>query len=649
MPPADYATRLFIARQLRDLTADGSTSLRRACQQLDVALATGKLWLDKLADGSDLADARRERSGRKPLCQLTAAEESALRSLVLEHRMSEESAIRAFPKHPACTAATRHFILERIRKSHSGHRSTAKKERWPDSLRRAAHVTASDREHYYGPDAARAKSIPSQRRLTYAINGREFAMRPHSIWTFDDYSSNKPYYLEYAEGKFRCCRQILAGMDCYSHGWLSFLHVGKERDAYTASDALRVIHLTLESHETRPDVIILEQGRWKGNAIRGLDIGLASRWGDIQEAGFIVEYTHDSRGKAELEAGFHPLQIELQGGADIGHTRGLHERESDNYLAVNQGRRDPRLCGFVSLGESEAWHYQAAAALNARRKQRQELGYASADELFAEHESAPKRPLPAEHRWLFMPHKQEATVGSIGRSLVGCTVDGRKHFFVVNGIREDVHLDDGHKVLIAFDPERPALGCAIANADGSTKNRDGWRMGELLLGGQYPAAPSWETVPRIEITTDGLPQRQADEEHWKLRKSANKAAHTSFRSILPGGKRGLRVDSRRTRSGRLNDTVTGSEHADTNAAAELAAAYRGESVSNTAPVMAGTDAVECPPRTPRNGLPRVAGDSAAVDAAAQTTRHKRATAPVLSDAELEALEEAAMRKAGLLI
>lgn len=643
MPSVDHATRLFIARQLRDLTASGD-SLRNACAQLNVALATGKLWLDKLNEGADLADARRQRSGRKPVCPLTPVEANALRSLVLQKRMSEESAIRAFPQHPACTPATRFFILERLRKSHSGHRTTARKERWPDSLRRAAHVTQGDQERWYGQDATRSKSIPSQRRLTYVINGREFPMRPHSIWTFDDYSTNKPYFLEYAEGKFRCCRQILAGMDCYTHGWLSFLHVGKERDAYTAGDALRVIHLTLEAHETRPDVIILEQGRWRGNAIRGIEIGLASRWGDIQEAGFIVEYTNDSRGKAELEAGFHPLQIELEGGADIGHTRGLHERESDNYLAVNQGRRDPRLCGFTPIPDSEAWHYKAAAELNARRKQRQELGYASADELFAEF-PVTKRPLMAEHRWLFLPHKQEATVGSIGRSLIGCTVDGVKHFFVVNGIRQDVHLDDGHKVLIAFDPERPQMGCAVANADTSTRNRDGWRMGQLLLGGAHPAAPAWETVPRVEITTDGLPPRRADEEHWKLRKSANKAAHTSFRGILPDGKRGLHVRSVRTRSGKFQDTVMGSEHDTTNAAAELAAAYRGETTAETP----RPDATECPPRTPRNGLPARGTGFSQSDASEPAPRVKRATAPALTEAELEAREEAAMRAAGMLI
>lgn len=648
MPSTDYATRLFIARQLRDLTADGSTSLRRACQQLDVALATGKLWLDKLADGSDLADARRERSGRKPACPLTEVEANALRSLVLEKRMSEESAIRAFPKHPACTPATRHYILDRIRKSHSGHRTEAKKERWPDSLRRAAHVTDSDKARYYGDDARNKSNIKARRNMTIIMpDGRSHALRPHDFWQFDDYSTNKPYYLEYADGKFRMCRQILIGYDGFTGGFLCAYHVGRERDAYTGGDCLRVIHLAMESHG-RPLIIGLERSRWESMAIKGVPIaGTSRRWGALSECGVIVHHTWDSNGKAELEGAFRGLQTELEGGADIGHTRGLHEREGDNYAKVNDGTRDPRLCGFMSLMQSEEAHYRAFALLNGRRKERTHLGYASADELFAEF-PVEHRPLDPAHRWLFLPHKQEATVGSHGPGLVGCTVDKKLHLFVVNGVADGVHLDNGHRVFIAFDPERPHMGCAIGNADSSTKNRDALRMGQLLMGGTAPLAPAWDDVPRLDLRSSEE-KALTEDAHWKDRKGSITAADSSFAAILPGGKRGLRATSRRSRSGQITDAVRGSEHDTTNAAAELAAAYRGESVSNTAPAVAGTDAAECPPRTPRNGLPRVAGDSATLDAPAQSPRHTRATAPVLSDAELEAREEAAMRAAGILI
>jgi hypothetical protein len=648
VPSSDYATRLFIARQLRDLTANGA-SLRAACARLNVALATGKLWLDKLASGADLADARRERSGRKPVCPLTEREAAALRSLVMERRMTEDSAIRAFIKHPACRPETREFITRRLHASHSAPRHTAKKERWPDSLRRAMHVTAGDKARYYGKDATRKANIHAVRNMDIVMpDGRTVQLRPHMMWQFDDYSTNKPYYLEYAEGQFRCCRQVLAAYDTFTGGWLCFLHVGKERDQYTGGDCLRVAHLAMESHGTKPQLIIFEKGRWASDAVQGLAIpGTSRRWGALSECGVIVHHAADSNGKAEIEGAFRTLQTELAGGADIGHTRGLHELESDNYQLVNKGRRDPRHCGFLSLSDSEEEHYRAAALLNSRRRERRCLGYASADELFAEF-PVEKNPLKPEERWLFLPHKQEATVGSISSGLVGCKVNDRRYLFVVNGIAPGVHLDNGHRVFIAFDPERPWMGCAVGNADTSTKNRDEHRLGALLLGGTAPMAPAWDDIPRLDLRSPEE-KRKEDNQHWKLRKGAITAADSSFRAILPGGKRGLRAVSRKTRSGDVRDAVIGSEHDDSNAAAELTQHYRGEAPGMPGHSSPSPESAEMPPRPPRNGLPARGSDSSGIQSQNRAMRPERISEAVPSDTELEALEAAAMRAAGLVI
>lgn len=624
MPAYDPATRHLLTHQLR-AAMDAGRSLRAAAGDLSLPVATAKNWLDRLSCRGSLADARRDRSGRPAAVSLTAAEAGALRALVLQRRMSEESAIRAFVRSDACLPETRGFILGRLAAADSAPRQDARRPRWPESLRRAMHVTEQEILRYYGPTAARSRYIPSQRRLTYVTeDGREIPLRPHTVWIFDDYSTNKPYWLEYAAGKFRCCRQILAGMDLYTNGWLGFLHVGKERDAYTGGDALRVIRSCMEAHGTRPEIIILEKGRWHGKGVRGLRMPNGARWGSIEECGLKLIYGIDSRDKAEIEAGFLPLQTELEGGADIGHLRGLHERESDSYLAVNQGRRDPRACGFMSLSQSDEQHILAARALNNRRKSRQALGYASADELFAESPVA-LRPLSEQDAWLFFPHKTEATVGTLGSDLVGCTVDGTRHLFVVNGIADGVFLGNGHRVYLAFDPERPDLGCAVANADAGTANREGWRAGQLLMR----AAPAWSTIPRIDLRP--MDARDADAQaHWKLRKGAVKAAAEAFSSILPGGKRGMRSASRRDREGNLKSVTWDPD--------------------GTAPA---TPAPDMAPRIPRTDIPAIRtrrwdGDSPTAHPRLKSP-HSEPPADAADCDDLDVLEAAAQRAAGLIL
>lgn len=623
MSTYDTATRHLLTNQLRS-AMDAGQSLRAAAAALSLPVATAKNWLDRLTDRGSLADARRERSGRTAVVSLTDAEAGALRALVLQRRLSEESAIRAFVRSSDCRPETREFILARLRSSEQAPRQDARRPRWPESLRRALHVTEQEVLRYYGPTAARSRYIPSQRRLTYVLeDGREIPLRPHTVWLFDDYSTNKPYYLEYAAGKFRCCRQILAGMDLYTHGWLGFLHVGKERDAYTGGDALKVIRSCMEAHGTRPEIIILEKGRWHGKGVRGLKMPNGARWGSIEDCGLKLIYGIDSRDKAEIEAGFLPLQTELEGGADIGHLRGLHERESDSYLAVNQGRRDPRLCGFVSLAESDEQHIRAARVLNARRKGRQELGFASADELFEEYPADP-RPLSPDDLWLFHPHKTEATVGTLGSDLVGCTVDGTRHLFVVNGIA-DCFLGNGHRVYIAFDPERPDLGCAVANADTSHANRENWRLGQLLLR----AAPAWTSIPRIDLRSMGDRDEDA-QAHWKLRKGAVKAAAEAFSSILPGGKRGLRSAARRDRDGTLRSATWDPQAAD-----------------------AAGPSTDMAPRIPRTGIPALGTREGGDDSPPPHPRLKSPLRASRNDApdfdDLDALEAAAQRAAGLIL
>jgi hypothetical protein len=127
------------------------------------------------------------------------------------------------------------------------------------------------------------------------------------------------------------------------------------------------------------------------------------------------------------------------------------------------------------------------------------------------------RPLPAGERWRFLPVKRIATVrGGFIESQV-------KHYgapfrFEVNGVSE-LYLSNGHRVLIAFDPALPELGCHVANAEPVC--REGWRVGEFVM-----TAPVSHDVPQFRLLKRGDHERTG-------RSRANAAARTAFASVNP--------------------------------------------------------------------------------------------------------------------
>lgn len=531
-------------------------SLRQACEKARVPPATFKLWQSKAQSGSGLADGRRTSSGRRAAVMLTEKEAACLQKWVLKKEGSFALGVEFFATDPVCEPATRRFIQARLTSA----RNAGAHPLWPDSLRRAAQLPGGTMERWQGSKATQhAAPVGRYSRTVILPDGREIPLRPGFAWTFDDYSTNQPYILDYASGKQRLCRQILCGMDVATHGWLGFLHVGKEKDAYTAADVLDVIRLCIEGQGHVPSVLILEQGRWKGNAVRGIEIeGKGGRrWGSIEEAGIILSYQWDSRGKTEIENGFDLLQAWMAGEAtEIGRKRGIMERESLDMVAINGGKlarggRDALACGFLTVPESAGLHEAAMIALLDRPKEFRELGgrVVSPNDLLAEEPFEP-RPLAAEHRWLFYPVKSKAAVCQNGNIVK--TVGGREYVFHVNGVESGIHLPNDYRVLIAFDPERPELGCHVANRETGSANTGHWRLGECLL----PAAPALTAAPRINLRTVEE-QEDDDSASWKARQGAVKSARTAFRTILPKGKRGLRADSARNRAGDRVEILSG--------------------------------------------------------------------------------------------
>lgn len=544
MCPPTYSTaaRESLYDQITRMIASGTMSMRRACEETGTPVATYKLWQAKhAATGGNLADGRRAASGRPAAISLTADETLALQQWFVRKEGSFAAAVEFFARAPECLPATRQWIKARLEAARKAERHPV----WPISLRRLAQTPAGFAEHYQGPKAVQHAAPVGRYDHTVKLpDGRTVPLVCGFAWSFDDYSTNSPYILQYADGKERLCRQILCGLDVANRGWIGHLHVGKERDQYTAADVLDVIRLCIEGQGHQPRVIILEQGRWKGNAVRGIEIDGKGgrRWGSIEDAGIILLYQYSSRGKTEVEGNFDPLQTFLAGeAAEIGRFRGQLERETKNSLAINRGSRNARACGFLTLTESADLHDRMMGLLNDRPKQWEALGRVVSPNALLAEQPFTKRPLNPEHRWLFFPVKDLAVVRDNG--FVAKSVDGKKWTFHVNGVLPDVHLPNGYRLLIAFDPERPELGCHVANGETGTVNRQGYRLGQCLLA----AAPLLQATPRIDLSV--LREDEDDNASYKARKGAIKTARAAYRTILPDGKRGLRTDSARNRQG----------------------------------------------------------------------------------------------------
>lgn len=530
---------------------DAGMARREACRTMEMPEPTFITWQQAAREGR-VQDGRRGRSGRKPCISLTPEEQTALQRIYLLKDRSFTTAVEFFLKDSACLPDTARFIRRYMDRA----RARGRKPDWPESFQRYAQLPPGVVDHLHGPDAARQAAPVGRYKATVSLeDGSIIPLVPGFAWTFDDYSANEPYQLEYAPGETRTCRQVLAGMDIGTRGWLGFYHVGKERDSYAGSDVLDVIRLCMEGQGHVPDAIILEQGRWKGNAVRGIEMeGKGSRrWGSIEGAGLRLKYVTKSSGKFEIEGGFDLLQTWCAGeGAGIGRFRGLFERESKNMLAINSGvKRDATACGFLTVPQSAALHEEMGAALNDRPKDFEALGRVVSANQLLEEQPFEKRPLKPEHRWLFFPYKGRAIIRQNGNVIV--QVGGVKYYFRVNGVSPDVSLHNGHRVFIAFDPERTELGACIANAQKGTLNRDGYEMGQVLL----LAAPLLQGGHRIDFY-EGDEEDAEESAYWKNYKGAIKSCRSSFRTIIgPGGKRGLRADTIRNRRGDRLEMVSG--------------------------------------------------------------------------------------------
>jgi len=501
-------------------------SLNQSCAMAGVAKGSYVRWSLKLEDHGLIRDQRTGCSGRKAKFQLTGGEIDALRGLTLKHG-SFAFAVEIFSRSEACTHETSELIIRTIAEAQRAERQP----KWPLSLRRLARSSELEDDMIRGAKAVDSHAQGSTKGMFWeTAEGELRPLQPMSVWQLDDYSTNQPYGIPTLENGNRLCRQILAALDVYASGWLGVHHVGRERDAYRVEDILRFILHLIDSHGTMPEALMLEQGRWKADAILGIEIpdGSGRRWGALNDL-FHVVHGFTSRHKAALESNFRILQTALRlSGRDIGSYRGEMESATKSYLKVQAGKLCPTKAGFLTQADSSRIHEEAMQYLNARAKFRKAFGgrHLVPDALL--NEAWTPRPLPQGERWRFHPVKKEATVkGNFVECRAGEHYEG--HFiFRVNGVTDDIYFQPGHRILIAFDPLHLELGAMIANAERGSLNRPGWRMGQNLI-----TAPPYEMTPQFSFrprNVETAPQ-----------KKANAAVVSMFKAIKPFAKAGLAI------------------------------------------------------------------------------------------------------------
>jgi len=394
-------------------------------------------------------------------------------------------------------------------------------EHWPDSVRRAFRVTPQEKADFRGKKHAQQEEMITRRGMFELLaDGTQREILPGECWELDDYSANQPYvFKDPATGEHLLGRQVLACRDLSAARWLGFDHIGRDRDAYRGEDVIRFIHRLVIAWG-KPRRLRLERGTWESSSVHGIEVdGITGRWGDLRDI-MLIEHVFKSQSKGIIEGGFNVLQRWLgHTGTDIGRLRGEFEEATKRLRQAQSTGADPLTLGFLTQEASSIAHEDAAALINSRPMRRDHLDErVSPDDLTARLGWHTKE-LSESEAWYFRPYKCQRTVRA-GTVNVSPGNGWPKMYFKLNGVSEGIHFENGHQVLLAYDPASPELGAWVCNADKSARNRSGWKMGELLLS----AAPEMGLAPQFNASGVLSP-------HLVVRRKATAAAATAFRAI----------------------------------------------------------------------------------------------------------------------
>jgi hypothetical protein len=226
-------------------------------------------------------------------------------------------------------------------------------------------------------------------------------------------------------------------------------------------------------------------------------------------------------------------------------------------LAVNDGRKDPRECGFIAWDKLLSVLERAFTLLNQRPTYFQEQGRKVApDDAWTQDMAARvggRLPAcPPELLWHFLPVKSEVGAGIAQAGHVKVSVPGypMPFFFRIGGPvvmyagagvpeegieRNAPFIERGHRVIVAFDPQRAAEGAVIFNAERGPKNTQEWRPFQKLM-----LAPLAEEAPQFNLARSEA-AGSADIVAKKVRDQQVRASFTSI-GLYGQGARRVRQD-----------------------------------------------------------------------------------------------------------
>lgn len=507
-------------------------SCKAAASKLGIPNATLARWINRAAKhGGDIEAATAPRATGRPVA-FPANDFEIL--LARWYRLSKESVDAAayfFARDNRVREEVRDVIDQIWEKS----LRAGKRPEWPESVRKAFRVTPQEKAAFRNRKLSEQEEMVTRRGMFEVLeDGTIRDILPGDTWEMDDYSTNQPYLYKCPTlGEILLGRQILAARDLCSAKWLGFDHIGRPRDAYRGEDIPRTIERLIRAWGM-PKRLRLERGSWESSFIHGIVVeGTEFRWGDLRDL-MEIEHVFKSKGKGLIEGGFNMLQRFLaHTGTDIGRVRGEFEEAAKRLRQAQSSKIDPLTLGFITQEHSSRLHEEAAALINSRPMRREHLDERVSPDDLSARLGWHTRQLSESDAWYFRPYKIQRTVSAGTVSTSHKESGWPKMTFTLNGIREGVHFESGHQVLIAYDPARPDLGAYVCNADQSARNRQGWKMGQMLI----PNAPDFGLAPQFSAAAVLSP-------HLIARKKASAAAATTFRAIRaaagapqPGGSR----------------------------------------------------------------------------------------------------------------
>jgi hypothetical protein len=454
--------------------------------------------------------------GRPATVPLTANDVILLRRHRLNNKIhSLAAAVDSFLDDPEASEPAVRALSAIISKAHAERKVVV----WPFSVRKAAVLTASEKENHRGPKHAFQVASRSRSGAFVRIGDKDIPLLSGMIYVSDDMSLNQPYrFWDSSLARETVGRQSLMTRDVRSLCWLQADACGRERDAYRLEDIADHMRNVVETHGL-PLAWVVERGPWKNTFIDGLRLEDGTRWGALNDL-FHIHHAFVSTGKTEIEGGFGPLQSLLSHkSTDIGAHRG--EFETATKLMAKANRGDPEsLRYFWSMSECMNGVAEVMQVDNNRLKQRQHLNgrTVSPQELWSD--EYVKTELHPEDAWYFLPVKMSATVRG-GMIVVKTDHYERTFRFQVHGSEGMPCLDHLYPVLIAFHPGKPEEGCHVFNNCSDHRNREGYAFGQKIGIAEFDP-----DVPKLVI---GAP---ADVENKKKR---NAAVRAEYRTIIPAG------------------------------------------------------------------------------------------------------------------